>query len=187
MARYIQLKDTNTGENVYPITVDVPLTDEEIEAICDFEGDPEGDFLPVATKDVLGCVAVGDGLEVDENGKVSLGVDYIVEQGIDGRWAFRKWNSGIAEAWCTVGSQSYAITNPYGYAYYAYGTMQLPSGLFKGGVHATSDRCGGNSGNGLVQTSIHTVNNSVIGYYVINSSSETLDVDVALNVKGWWK
>lgn len=71
MARYIQLKDTNTGENVYPITADIPLTEAEIEAICDFEGDPEGDFLPVATKDVLGCVAIGSGIDVDENGKIT--------------------------------------------------------------------------------------------------------------------
>ena len=26
-------------------------------------------------------------------------VDYIVEQGTDGIWAYRKWNSGIAECW----------------------------------------------------------------------------------------
>lgn len=35
---------------------------------------------------------------------VSLGndalTDYVVEQGTDGIWTYRKWNSGIAECWC---------------------------------------------------------------------------------------
>lgn len=29
----------------------------------------------------------------------ALKVDYIVEQGTDGGWTYRKWNSGIAECW----------------------------------------------------------------------------------------
>lgn len=34
--------------------------------------------------------------------------DYIVEQGTDGIWTYRKWNSGIAECWGTyTGTVSY--------------------------------------------------------------------------------
>lgn len=185
-------------------------TDESGNVSYDEMGD--GDIPPISIKQGgTGCKTVAEVKELFEIGKGkvdydvisseggegeaplndmlrSLGVvDYVVEQGIDGRWFFRKWNSGIAEAWCTVGSRSYAMTNPFGYAYYAYGSMQLPSGLFKGGVHATSDRCGGNSGNGLVQTAIHTANSSSIDFYIWDTSSETVDTDVALNVKGWWK
>ena len=29
-------------------------------------------------------------------------VDYIVEQGVEDDWTYRKWNSGIAECWCTI-------------------------------------------------------------------------------------
>ena len=33
------------------------------------------------------------------NAVATSSVDYIVEQGISGRWTYRKWNSGIAECW----------------------------------------------------------------------------------------
>lgn len=75
MAKFVQLKDTKTGEAIYPITA-LPneFTNEDIEAICDFEeGMDEDDVIPKATKDLLGCVVVGDGLDVDENGVLSNG------------------------------------------------------------------------------------------------------------------
>ena len=31
--------------------------------------------------------------------KLGLIADYVVEQGTDGIWTYRKWNSGIAECW----------------------------------------------------------------------------------------
>lgn len=37
--------------------------------------------------------------------------DYIVEQGTSGIWAYRKWNSGVMEAWGNA--ESLAITNGY--------------------------------------------------------------------------
>ena len=33
------------------------------------------------------------------NAVATSSVDYIVEQGISGSWAYRKWNSGVAECW----------------------------------------------------------------------------------------
>lgn len=32
----------------------------------------------------------------------ALKVDYIVEQGTSGIWTYRKWSSGMAEAWCRI-------------------------------------------------------------------------------------
>lgn len=53
----------------------IAFTDEEITAICDFDGIPESDVIPIATKAALGCVVAGGGLDIDENGVLSLEYD----------------------------------------------------------------------------------------------------------------
>ena len=40
-----------------------------------------------------------------------LGVDYIAEQGLTGKWMWRKWASGIAEMWATFDSPSLDMTS----------------------------------------------------------------------------
>lgn len=40
-----------------------------------------------------------------------LGVDYIVEQGLTGKWMWRKWVSGVAEMWATFDSPSLDMTS----------------------------------------------------------------------------
>ena len=74
MGKFVQLTDAKTGEPIYPITGSYSeLSEEDIETICDFEeGMSEEDVIPKATKNSLGCVVVGDGLEVD-NGVLSNG------------------------------------------------------------------------------------------------------------------
>lgn len=55
--------------------------------------------------------------------------DYIVEEGTDGIWTYRKWNSGISECW---GNYSVTLSH-YAQAFggYAYNTaVDFPSGLF---------------------------------------------------------
>ena len=39
------------------------------------------------------------------------GADYIVEQGLTGKWRWRKWASGIAEMWATFDSDSLEMTS----------------------------------------------------------------------------
>lgn len=39
-----------------------------------------------------------------------LGVDYIVEQGLTGKWMWRKWASGVAEMWANFNSDSLSMT-----------------------------------------------------------------------------
>ena len=48
------------------------LTDDDIREVCAFEeGMDEERVIPKASADLLGCVRVGDGLNVDENGVLS--------------------------------------------------------------------------------------------------------------------
>lgn len=56
--------------------------------------------------------------------------DYIVEQGVDGIWTYRKWNSGIAECWDT---HSWTVTSwgAWGNLYESNNSyVNYPTGLF---------------------------------------------------------
>jgi hypothetical protein len=73
MSKYVQLRDSKTGEPIFPVTgnTDItPITDEEINIICDFDDNPEESTIPIATDTVLGCIKIGDGFSVDASGKI---------------------------------------------------------------------------------------------------------------------
>ena len=127
----------------------------------------------------IGTFSGGSGGGVDS--------DYIVEEGTSGIWTYRKWASGIAECWGRRGSQNYAMTSGGGYAYYTSATQTLPTGLFTQITSATSDRCGGSTGNGLVATDIRTINTTELSFFIWVPASATLNVDVAFSIKGLWK
>lgn len=115
------------------------MSESEIDEICTPIPTEDG-LLPIATKAALGCVKVGDGLEIDENGMLSANIpptatDYIVEHGTTGIWQYRKWNSGIAECWAapsiTIASSAW---KSWGSIYYAMittkNTITYPQNFF---------------------------------------------------------
>lgn len=56
------------------------------------------------------------------------GADYVVEQGSNNFWTWRKWSSGIAELWAVSGINQLQISSAWGSMYY--GTwMDLPSNV----------------------------------------------------------
>lgn len=61
----------------------------------------------------------------------ALKVDYVVEQGTSGNWSYRKWNSGVSEAWIqslNLGSQTPSVwVSPVRYKDL---TISIPSGIF---------------------------------------------------------
>ena len=112
--------------------------------------------------------------------------DYIVEQGTDGIWTYRKWNSGIAECWGTtpVASTTYSANGGYKNV-----VENLPDGLFNAtpDVVLASGRI-----NTLIQTMIgFTAPNDAtsIQTYLINrgGSAVTQTGSVFWQVKGTWK
>lgn len=61
-----------------------------------------------------------------------LSVDYVVEQGTNDIWTYRKWNSGIAECWCNK-TLITAISNAWGSIYDSNNKINefdFPSNLF---------------------------------------------------------
>lgn len=53
--------------------------------------------------------------------------DYVVEQGISGSWTYRKWNSGICEAWRYISSLSLGGTTTVNGFSFGYAVISLPS------------------------------------------------------------
>lgn len=47
---------------------------------------------------------------LDDIGASGGGADYVTEQGLTGKWMWRKWASGIAEMWATFDSPSIDMT-----------------------------------------------------------------------------
>lgn len=72
-------------------------------------------------------------------------VDYIVELGTSGGWTYRKWNSGIAEAWRKTTSTNLGTQGTINGWYWRIYTIALPSGLFKTITDAHAD-CYWNTG-----------------------------------------
>lgn len=76
----------------------------------------------------------------DSTDAVPLGflIDYIVEQGTSGIWTYRKWNSGIAEAWGNT-SVTVVTQTAYGGGFYNGSVFEqgLPTGLFLTTPHAS--------------------------------------------------
>ena len=101
-------------------SVDIsPLTDEELDAICDFDGEIESDVIPVATKATLGCVVAGDGVDIDENGVISM-AGYIQDSVPIG--SIVEWNGDIVpENWLLLNGQAVSRTG-YAELFALYGT-----------------------------------------------------------------
>lgn len=96
-----------------------PLTDEEIDAICDFDGEIESDVIPVASKATLGCVVAGDGVNIDENGVISV-AECIQDSVPIG--SIVEWNGDIVpENWLLLNGQAVSRTG-YAELFALYGT-----------------------------------------------------------------
>ena len=48
---------------------------------------------------------------LDDIGASGGGADYVTEQGLTGKWMWRKWASGVAEMWATFDSDSLEMTS----------------------------------------------------------------------------
>lgn len=110
--------------------------------------------------------------------------DYVVEEGTDGIWTYRKWNSGIAECWGATALASHSITSAYGSGYWTHEYHTLPSGLFTSVTNAQANRV---AGDGLAYISIDSVSTSSVGCYIADLTSHTVSFSIYFSVKGRWK
>lgn len=89
--------DTITG-----ISVAVPIT-KKIVSI-------RNDYMSVSYETATGKAGTSSSGQIGGSGVALGGTDYIIEQGDTGKWAWRKWASGVAEMWAVFGTDELAMT-----------------------------------------------------------------------------
>ena len=110
--------------------------------------------------------------------------DFIAEEGTDGIWTYRKWNSGIAECWGTTAYRSVTTTSAFGAVYYGpTQTVTYPSGLFTVAPKATITIL---SGNGL-WAGITSETTTAVTYYPYAPKNQSHTIAEQVMVIGRWK
>ncbi len=92
--------------------------------------------------------ALGIGETSTSGGSGGGGTDYIVEEGTEGIWSYRVWNSGFAEAWGTQAFTTMTASQSWGSLYYDVlaSVLTFPNGLFSSApdIQLTLNGQGGN-------------------------------------------
>ncbi len=112
-------------------------------------------------------------------------VDYVVEQGTDGIWTYRKWSSGIAECWgeysVTISHYSTALG---GYAYYT--NISFPSDLFiSAPIPVYSAYVNGYLA--IAGTITGSLTKDSCNYYAVSNASGSHPTRWYITAKGRWK
>lgn len=116
-------------------------------------------------------------------------LDYIVDQGTSNGWTYRKWNSGVAEAWKTISAQGInpASRNLNGFYYSDEQVDYLPTELGLQSIAYCSASGGSIKNMNFIRPFIW--NTEHVRWILIGGAPEPTNVDVMVNleVKGRWK
>lgn len=114
----------------------------------------------------------------------ALKADYVVEQGTDGIWTYRKWASGVAECWGEYKTTITHYTSVFGG--YGYNTsVNYPTGLF---IAAPQYIYSATVGNGFALTGTKLGNSTVYAnVYAVCTSAGSQATSWDISVKGRWK
>lgn len=142
--------------------------------------------------------ALGIGDTSSTSGGGGSGLDYITEEGTEGIWSYRVWNSGFAEAWGTQTFTTMTASQPWGSLYYDVlaSVLTFPNGLFssapdiqltlngQGGnfwVSISNDTSATNVGTiyAIAPTQITTNKSGVLHIYASGGGTLTRDVHLA--------
>lgn len=134
---------------------------------------------------------------IDGNGNASLIgnisannlVDTVVEQGTQGNFTYRKWQSGISEAWYSEYFGNVSLTTSMAGGvwsnelYYAR-SVNLPSGVFANVPVVTCNACG----NGYVCSHVSNVSANLIIYRIWSPYSANINgCSISIHATGRWK
>lgn len=139
----------------------------------------------------LGKVAEKDGLDSAwdfmKNGITQ--VDYVIEQGTNGIWTYRKWASGIAECWGLYSLTGVEISAPWGYLYETAVEyhVQFPSGLFTSNPVAHFSTPKSTGGILAIETMGETTKIQTCGLFPVRATPQTMDLTIAIQAIGRWK
>ena len=112
--------------------------------------------------------------------------DYVVEYGTSGNWVYRKWNTGVAEAWAII-TKSLKPALPEGNMYYDSCGFDIPSGVFSVAPVANITVFG-SGGYGAYYTRGSIINVYCTGWVFCDvASSASADHHLQIQLMGKWK
>ena len=114
--------------------------------------------------------------------------DYVSEQGVSGKWIYRKWNSGKYEAWYNSGATTVTTSTSSGNGWYRNSseyTINMPTGLGFSTVRHAEISVQTEYAN-LISSIVHA-NSTYLGYYVSHLGSlSSASAYVMAYVYGTW-
>lgn len=132
----------------------------------------------------------------NDDGSISLnGIqinDFVIEQGTNGIWTYRKWSSGLAECWGVTTEDVFGLDTAYAGVYYSeptdggkLGSAGFPSGLFSElPAHINVQNYGTP---GLIGCHISGISKDAVTFYVSNPIRADLSLRFSVEAKGRWK
>ena len=164
-------KELHLAKGKFPLFID---TEKYSVGINEFP--EEGEALRVAG----GVARFEEGIRI---GKESV-ADFIVEQGENGYWFYRKWSSGRAEAWTTSAVAFTATPSALIGGYYTSGEISLPSGVFSMQPICVAS---GRIGTGIGFATIGTVSTTKVTINIFGNQSVETSYITSVNAMGRWK
>jgi hypothetical protein len=116
--------------------------------------------------------------------KGNIIADFIIEEGGNETWAYRKWNSGKSEAWLLKELSFTATPSALLGGYYAATSIGLPGGVFE---QAPACIAMGRIGTGIGFASVGSVTNTSVSISVFGNQNVTTSYITALYAMGQWK
>ena len=116
--------------------------------------------------------------------------DYVVEQGAEGIWTYRKWASGTVECWGALSCSNIAVDSAWGGVYESTGQkLTFPSGLFTAAPEYCSITYGGGSEAALsIEIDSEPTASQTQRFYFTRGSSGTItSAKVQIHAIGRWK
>lgn len=119
-----------------------------------------------------------------------VGADYVVEQGAEGIWTYRKWESGIVECWGALSCSNIAVDSAWGGVYESTGQrLAFPDGVFTSAPDYCSITYGGGSEAALsIEIDSEPTASQTQRFYFTRGSSATItSAKVQIHAIGRWK
>lgn len=113
---------------------------------------------------------------------IKANTDYVIEQGTKNGWNYRKWKSGICEAWYSSGVINVTPTLWVTPLYYADRTLSIPSGIFTEIQHTDMSMKTSQWWN----TGAWATSTTTISYRVIKPGAPATNLAFSVYVLGGW-
>lgn len=112
----------------------------------------------------------------------ALKTDYVVEEGTNGIWTYKKWSSGFCEVYGTYTDNSSTAYTSAGVGYYRTLNVNLPDVLTSVDNPQVTARTGNVGG-----TTLLNVSTTAISVLIFSTTTTGRPIDLYIDIKGRWK